>query len=318
MRSESGRPRGRRGFTLIELLVVIAIIAILAAILLPALSRAREAARRASCQSNLKQLGLTLRMYAGEHAGLYPRVDLDDAFGDPVAAAASGCEGGDAGLNLMMEMTQVYPDYLSDASVLLCPSDPSTGRPDALAVVTDAGDGGCQWDGYVSRPHQSYFYHGYLMDQVEADDPELTMMTPLGQLTGPGQLFIVALNVLAVRDMNPANDDAVDRDLPAPPMIAGMGFGNGGGDTVHRLREGIERFLITDINNPAASTRAQSDIVAVWDVVSAAPTTDAEFNHIPGGANVLYLDGHVAFVRYPGPFPAHASAARIISMTNQG
>jgi len=62
----SGSPGRRRGFTLIELLVVIAIIAILAAILFPVFSRAREKARTAACQSNLKQIALAAKMYSND------------------------------------------------------------------------------------------------------------------------------------------------------------------------------------------------------------------------------------------------------------
>jgi len=68
----------KEGFTLIELLVVIAIIAILAAILFPVFARARENARRASCQSNLKQIGLGMFMYLQDYDEKFTRVSMNN------------------------------------------------------------------------------------------------------------------------------------------------------------------------------------------------------------------------------------------------
>jgi len=92
---------------------------------------------------------------------------------------------------------------------------------------------------------------------------------------------------------------ALENDLNLGSVGFG-GNGNGGGDTVYRLREGIERFLITDINNPAGSARAQSEIAVMWDVINLLIQGDhgMSFNHVPGGGNVLYMDGHVEWNRY--------------------
>ena len=78
-------------------------------------------------------------------------------------------------------------------------------------------------------------------------------------------------------------------------MIQDFGYGN---TTFYRVREGIERFMITDINNPAASAKAQSEIWIMHD-----EQWVLNFNHIPGGSNVLYMDGHVEFLKYPTETP---------------
>ena len=96
-----------------------------------------------------------------------------------------------------------------------------------------------------------------------------------------------------------------DNDVNTDNAMSGFGLTPMGNGTLYRLREGIERFFITDINNPASSALAQSDISVMYDSLS---TVAEEFNHIPGGSNILFMDGHVTFERYPGEYASKITA----------
>jgi prepilin-type N-terminal cleavage/methylation domain-containing protein/prepilin-type processing-associated H-X9-DG protein len=118
----------RRGFTLIELLVVIAIIAILAAILFPVFAQAREAARKSSCQSNFRQLGMALAMYAVDQDGaMVPAATLvgtNYTFPNGCVIGSAGCGGYASGSQMCCSLWghSLYP-YVKNTGVYSCPSN---------------------------------------------------------------------------------------------------------------------------------------------------------------------------------------------------
>jgi len=220
---------GKYWMTWLECVAAVALLLILAAVLLPALSRAREGARRASCMNNLKQMALVLKMYAGEQPrGEYPPLS-------PVWE------------NWQMDVARVYPEYLTDLHVFVCPQSPFASNKTFWLRDTAEHPGAA-----LDSPHPDcvsslfYIYTGYaLLNDAQA----------------------VAL-FRAYCEMPSEVLRGADLTLDVPVLT--------------------ERQL-------SDAPVAQAEIPLVWDRVF---LEEADFAHRPLGGNVLYLDGHVAFVPY--------------------
>lgn len=281
--------RLNHGFTLVELLVVVAIIGILVSISAPALARAREAARRAVCASNLRQVGMALRMYSDEADGFYPtlqRVDPGkrECLPGPIPP-------------LVFRGELMYPEYLTDTRILVCPSDVDgrdeyrRGRWWATDVVDRPGTRPsihpCRIDDLSYHYIPWVFRDDWLLDEATLDFDEDFF-----------EAFIEALVAAGGAGTRTGEWSFIDENQKKVRVLP--------------LWEGISRVLITDINNPWRGYTSDTSVAMMFDHIS---TNPYDFNHLPGGANILYMDGHVEYTKYSQSYPYPVSRAWATAVT---
>lgn len=283
------RPKSRHGFSLIELLVVITIISILAALLLPALARARMAARKAYCQNNMRQAAIAFQMFAHDNQSIYPPGHPNPYWGwnslNPLMRN-----------NYAVDLRLLYPDYLPDLRLMECPANTARmaeGERDWYLDMTFERQLHLE-PIMTSDPRNAAIIERFIgtYPDVECVTSQQYVYLPYAAVTEENFVFMFeALDDLMARGAV----DFMQDNIP----LAGP-HGPGGAPMLFRLRDGVDRLFSVDANNPARGAVAESQIPVLFDTFTIAGEFNA--NHqLPYGGNVLYKDGHVEFVRYRNP-----------------
>jgi prepilin-type N-terminal cleavage/methylation domain-containing protein/prepilin-type processing-associated H-X9-DG protein len=315
------RRTSRRGFTLIELLVVIAIIAVLIALLLPAVQAAREAARRAQCVNNLKQLGLAIANYESSN-GTYPMGALYY-----LETSASDCN------NRTFSMFASLMPYVEKAQIYASINYSSTanGLTNRTAMVTQVASFICPSDLQqipytLAQSNNGYGQISYAGNMGSKDIFRWYYGCPNTPVTGPGNGPFQPDIALGIKDITDGTSNTIscgetDRFKNDPDQVfqswsRQAWFGSANGAT----RLNALANVVPQINATFAVPDIPPDTTYYfdWDYNPTVPHyLGGQFgfrSQHPGGANFLFLDGSVKFLKQTinmwGPVLANGTLSR--------